>query len=936
MSKRFRRRLPPFDTVQEPARSEAETDSGKTAFIPPDERARKVAVDPTRNVVLEASAGTGKTSVLVTRYLNLLSAGVDPANVLAITFTRQAASEMRERIVRQLKCDAATSQAAQKRWAELRDQLSEVAISTVDAFCLSLLREFPLEAGLEPGFTLVDDTEIPCVVQRAVQHTLVIGGAIAHEDDNVSMLLAQLGPWRTRVALAHLLRRRVVVSDALRSYLVGTPNSLGADTICRFTVTDLADRLEGSGLLERLFVDGFTDSGQLSIVVRDLKALRVVAMHEPARIRAVLERLRSYFLTLKGTPRRTFSPGQLKPGTSRHRRFRDAAVAIAPVIQEVLRRFDRDVNVVLVRGAQRLFMIAVSEYRRELASRNLLDFSDVLERAVNLLRQMDEFSRSRYRLESRYHHVLVDELQDTSRAQWELVSLLVQSWGEGSGLVHEAPLPPSIFVVGDRKQSIYRFRDAEVAVLQDAAADVKILRQDGDESTDENVCLSISYSFRAVPELLSFFNDLFAAVDKSLGRADAFRFDAQDHFPVVKCDRMSIEPILGVALADTVDECAARVSGEVVRLLEEGEIRDRNNGQIRTVVPSDIAVLFRSRESHRAFERALVRCSIPTCVYKGLGFSDAEEVKDARALMRYLANPTSELRTAALLRSRFIGLSDRALAELAGRLVDSLLSEVPEAAVRLDDDDRCLLTLARESVPEWLGLVDQLTPAEVLDHIIAGSAYLAELGETPAVQEWENLKKIRGLVRRAQNRGYATMSRISEYIDHLSGDISNAVVDAFEAVNLMTVHSAKGLEFPIVILVDLGRGTGTQSPPIRVVTDTVSGRPSLSVWPFRTAVDDDERASDFEESKRLLYVAATRARDRLYFTAITDKNRIKVNRGSLGEVLPGPFLTAMERAVGTESPFEWLGPSGDSHRFEVLGLPGAVTPLISSQIRNTL
>ena len=121
----------------------------------------------------------------------------------------------------------------------------------------------------------------------------------------------------------------------------------------------------------------------------------------------------------------------------------------------------------------------------------MLDFSDLLQRALDLLRRMDEFAQSRYRLESRYHHVLVDEFQDTSRAQWELVSLLVQSWGEGFGLVHDAPVPPSVFVVGDRKQSIYGFRDADVGVLQDAGAYVETLRTTGDVRLDCEVTLRI-------------------------------------------------------------------------------------------------------------------------------------------------------------------------------------------------------------------------------------------------------------------------------------------------------------------------------------------------------------------------------------------------------------------------------------------------------------
>ena len=153
------------------------------------------------------------------------------------------------------------------------------------------------------------------------------------------------------------------------------------------------------------------------------------------------------------------------------------------------------------------FAVALTTYQQTLEAHALLDFSGVLERAIDLLKQMDEFARSRYRLEARYHHVLVDEFQDTSRAQWELVAQLVRSWGEGLGASADA-LPPSIFVVGDRKQSIYGFRDAEVAILEDAAGFIEALRPDGHSRQ------AITVSFRAVPALLQFVNDVFEEVDE--------------------------------------------------------------------------------------------------------------------------------------------------------------------------------------------------------------------------------------------------------------------------------------------------------------------------------------------------------------------------------------------------------------------------------------
>ena len=198
----------------------------------PDAAARARAVDPAHNVVLEASAGTGKTHVLVDRYLNLLSRGVDPGNILAITFTRKAAAEMRGRILNELSRRAESRGPDRRLWRDLRERSGDVAISTIDAFCLSLLREFPLEANLDPGFEMADETQVPRLMDEALDRALDISRGLSRSDDDVRLLFAELRERRLRDALATMLERRLVVDEVLDRALESGPRDLTAERAC--------------------------------------------------------------------------------------------------------------------------------------------------------------------------------------------------------------------------------------------------------------------------------------------------------------------------------------------------------------------------------------------------------------------------------------------------------------------------------------------------------------------------------------------------------------------------------------------------------------------------------------------------------------------------------------------------------------------------------
>jgi ATP-dependent helicase/nuclease subunit A len=891
---------------------------------PPDQAARDFATDPGNDVVLEASAGTGKTRVLVDRYVRLIESGVDPRNVLAITFTRKAAAEMRERVLSTLRARAEIGSIAPDRWTRLSARLSDIEISTIDAFCFSLLREFPLEADVDPAFEVADETEIARFANEAMDVTLRTARALLERDEFVRLLFTRVKQPVLRAALASLLDRRQVARPAIATFLARHPNVTDTSEVARRFVARVKDVCTAPAIRRAIVDDGPAGAAEFCWLAEDLGRLDEIAEAGPARVQLLRRRIERYFLTQAGKPRqrlsRPYSTADFASADAR-KRHEQALGSVSAALLDALEALDADLNVLLARGLQRVLAIAISAYDALLEEHALLDFAGMLDRSVALLERQEEFARSRLKLQARYHHLLIDEFQDTSRRQWRLIDQLIDAWAEGEG---PADAPTSVFIVGDRKQSIYRFRHAEVTLLDDAIRRVGALR-------GRPVRQAITTSFRAVPELLAFVNVLSDAMQNESVLEDRWRYDQGDRFPVEAVDpggRRDGAAVLGLVGEPSMAGCASAVAEEVARLLEgKVPVRERG-GPPRAVRPDDIAILFRARAGHQYFEDALEARGVRTYVYKGLGFFDAPEVQDLQALIRFLARPDSDLRAAELLRSRFLRISDAGLAVLAPALSAALLQSpgerLPEGLSELDAE---CLARAREHAAGWLSLVDRVPPSELLDIVLRESAYVHEMRGRRLDQARENVKKLRALVRRVENRGYATIGRLAAYFDTLSaGEDSNAMIEAAGAVNLMTIHAAKGLEFPIVVLVNVhapGRG---RPPGFSVIERGPVGLPEVA---FNTSQATKlEEARETEELRRLLYVAVTRARDRLYLAAQVDaQGRIRRGARSLGSLLP-PSLADLFAAPATSADGEviWATPQG-SFAWRVCRAPGHAAPV---------
>jgi len=858
---------------------DAQDDAAPVTTPLPDQVARDFASDPAQHVVLEASAGTGKTKVLVDRYVRLIRLGVSPRHILAITFTRKAAAEMRERILAELRADTPAA------------VLAEIQVATIDAFCFGLLREFPLEAGVDPGFEIADETEMARFATEALDVTMRIARGVVVRDQNVRLLFTRIKAPVLADVLSQLLDRRQVALPAVATFVKQKVRVTSPAEASRTFVGRIRAIFEGS---QAFLADGPRGMAEFQWVAADATRLAAGPDEIPdSDVPQLRRRLERYFLTKKLEARKKL-PGSAKdhPSPASRKRHQEAFLAMAPAVQDAITALDRDVDGLLARGLLTVLTIAVQQYQKLLDEYAVLDFAGMLDRAVTLLEQQEEFARSRLKLQARYHHLLVDEFQDTSRQQWRLVEMLIDAWGEGEGVADGAT---SIFIVGDRKQSIYRFRHAEVALLDEAARRISALRP------GRTVRQAITKNFRAVAELLAFVNALASTFEGDPDLEDRFVYSDTDRFPVGAVGagaRRDGRPVLGIVATANLQESADAVAAEVERFLAEATVRDRQ-GPPRAARPDDVAILFRARAGHQVYEGALEKRGIRTYVYKGLGFFDAPEVQDLQALLRFLARPESNLRAAEFLRSRFVRLSDAALAALAPDLSAAVLGDQdPSAAI--PDLDRALLDCTRAGARRWIALADRVPPGELLDIVMRESAYAVETMGPRAHQARENVKKVRALVRRVENRGYTTIGRLAQYFETLrAGDESNAVIEARGCVSLMTIHAAKGLEFPAVFVVNLhtpGRGG---SAGVSVIDRSVDGLPEVAFRSTEGTKLEDRR--EVEELRRLLYVAVTRARDALYLAGEVDDNAVlRAPRRSLANLLPISLRQAFTRAAVTQ------------------------------------
>jgi exodeoxyribonuclease-5 len=847
-----------------------------------DDAARRAAMAiHDRSLLVEAGAGSGKTAVMAGRIAMMLAQGIAPKSIAAVTFTELAASELLMR-VRDFVGDLAAGQIPSELWVAAPEGLSDVQLnhlaraslaideitcSTIHGFCQRLIMPYPVEADIDPGASVMDRNQADLAFVEIVEAWLrellsgTEGGLIAEMVLQDPVETVQL----IHKILANLRRRRTVVAPPV-SPLPPFVRCFQEKTIA------FADFIRQSAATEE-------ETATIAAHFEEMAGALTFGLtaDDPASlVRLLVSRPHPDLCTKAGAFSAFKKKGKWVEAAKRaglakadgerfnaaaESHYEDCCKAWQTMLQNVASRVLADL-IAAVQPVMRRFR----DHKRSAA---LLDFDDLIFAARGLLREHDEVRRA---LASRYAYVLVDEFQDTDPLQVEIFWRLCGEPPASESLEKWTDFrirPGALFLVGDPKQAIYRFRGADVITY--------VRARDAFYAQDNDSVLSISTNFRSCAPILTYVNERFETPLSSDGqpgftRLDPFHGDRGEALCVAALD-VAVADENGKASAEQQrDGEAEAVANVCARLIGRERIMDRKLGEIRLCRPGDIALLAPTGSDLWRYEEALERHRIPVATQAGKGLFRRQEIQDLIALTRVLSDRRDTLALGALLRGPLVGLTEEELLDIVWALPRS--EEEPKSLPHLDlgvDLESVRHPLAREILEKLQALrrrANSTTPHDLLSQavdVLRVRPILLQRHRGQAERALANVDLYISLTRAYAVRG---LRAFAEAMTAAWTDESRAVEgrpDAQEeAVALYTIHAAKGLEWPIVVPVNTMTAI---IAPDTAVTDRESDHFYCPIFGVRPVgydeVRDSEKAELDRERIRLWYVAATRARELL-------------------------------------------------------------------------
>jgi len=807
----------------------------------------------TTNVAVSAGAGSGKTQVLIGRFMHILensllagiSTGKYPLNVdqlVAITFTKKAAAEMRSRLRQelnerlqslQLAAEECVDKAVQKLYADFwraqLERLPRTHISTIHSLCSYILRENPLEANLDPQFTVAEEYDGASFVQECLEQ--YVRTALKNKNEHITALAEAygLGSFLTQLnLLLPRLKEIKAAGDLLKPYRDNlTSIALEKERLCDC----LRELIDHSDLYKKPASKAYKEA--LANLAVHYVELAEGIKAEPAAFGPMWE---------------TFT------GVQARNDFKKIMQEIKGLAASISMKEMDALAIPIVEHWQAILEELYAYVQQQKLAVDMLTFDDLEDSAIKLLREYPEV-RSRYH--QHFAHIMVDEFQDTNDKQRELIYLLC-------GDNKDELAGDKLFVVGDPKQSIYRFRGADVSVFRRVQEEI---------AAGGGSCLSMDTNFRSRERVLEAVNAIFAPLLGTSQEQDVF-------FSALKADLPRMEGGEPVVLYTTVyDEEHKGIKNELEAELVVGKILQL---QEQGIPLKDITVLLRSMTRLDVLLPALQKYNVPFVLHSGRGFYEEQEVLDIINILTVLQNKYSSLELAGVLRSPYFGLNDESITKLFLKVQAPCLWEALFTAelTLFSQEQQALIIRARELLQKlrqaactcglgelWLQLETVLNIGLVLSQQPLGAAQLA------------NVQKLGNMIFTFVQEEQGTLKTWLDYVAKLRSYGSKetiATVEAEEAVQLMTFHSSKGLQFPVVILPFLEGEEPNDKDSVCFVAPNklhkenpwglgvkvLQGYELYDTYLLKQLRAENRRL-DFEERKRLLYVAATRAEQQL-------------------------------------------------------------------------
>ncbi|HYB05569.1 MAG TPA: double-strand break repair helicase AddA [Methyloceanibacter sp.] len=865
------------------------------------------ASDPMASAWVSANAGTGKTEVLVKRILRLLLAGSRPESILCLTYTKTAAAAMQNRLLKELadwatistaalngKLEALTGRPpreedlrrARRLFASALEAGGGLKIYTIHGFCERLLQRFPLESQLTPHFGVLDERG------QSEMRTAALDATIARTAENregglgkaLAKIIAVTSEDYFRKAVDAVLAKRVEL-EGMIAYHDARSNWAEAEGVALKHLLGVADGEEDALIAE---LAGVFTAGEM-----DATIAAFAAFGSTAKIDTEVEASLRVARTSQGEQRVSALRAALLtgPGEARDKicskTFGEAEPAIADALKDAQARFaEIDLRVAHLRVAEASSALLVladaikAEYERRKKAEAVLDYDDLIIKAQQLLFRAGAAAWVLYKIDGGIDHILVDEAQDTNPAQWTIIERLAEEFFTGEGAHVKVR---TLFAVGDEKQSIYSFQGADPARFGAVGRAFRAKARAAQQAWNE---VPLTLSFRSTEPVLEAVDQVFAKAPAADGlTSDAATVIKHHAYRKGEAGRVELWEVQEEKESEpaeafepwnedrggvrSVDALCARIAALIKYWLVEGEELPSAG---RKVKAGDILILVRRRDPFtRPMFRALKREGVPVAGADRMRLMDQLAVQDLVALADVLLMPEDDLALAVVLKSPLFGLDDEALFDLAYERETSLW-----AALKTKAGDDARFAEAASVLARWLSRADFQPPYEFFSELLEQGEQamrkrlLTRLGPeaAEALDEFLDLALAYDRDAAPSLQGFVDQLRLSE------SEIKRDMEQERDEVRIMTVHGAKGLQAPIVFLPDTCMISRAQGPRIFLLPrpgtppDTVGHL----VWPpaghldlealanAKMKVQQDER----EEYHRLLYVAMTRACDRLY------------------------------------------------------------------------